>query len=86
MWPGAQVGTRGGDVRVPRKGDKDHHRGAAKRNIEAAAPFYINGELVRLELQLPPFYRLAPFAAAISRARLASCPVAAGFTPRMTVP
>jgi hypothetical protein len=37
-------------VRVPRKGDKIIIEGR-ERNIEAAAPFYINGELVRLELQ-----------------------------------
>jgi len=49
-WPGAQVGTPVGDVRVPRKGDKIVLEGR-ERNIEAATPWYINGELVRIDLQ-----------------------------------
>lgn len=53
-WPGAQVATPPGtpisDARVPRKGDKITIQGR-ERNIEAATPWYVNGELVRIDLQ-----------------------------------
>ena len=49
-WPGAQPPGSVGDSRVPRRGDKVTVQGR-DRNIEAAAPFYIDGALVRIELQ-----------------------------------
>jgi hypothetical protein len=50
QWPGAQVLNSVGDNRVPRRGDKIVIQGR-ERMIMAATPFYIDGELVRLELQ-----------------------------------
>lgn len=51
QWPGAQVGTPVGDVRVPLPSrDKIVIQGK-QRAIIAAVPFYTGGELVRIELQ-----------------------------------
>jgi hypothetical protein len=48
-WPGVSAGAL--DARVPRRGDKAVVQGRV-RNIEAAAPIYLDGVLVRLELQV----------------------------------
>ncbi|GLK86683.1 hypothetical protein [Ancylobacter defluvii] len=48
-WSGAS--TDGTDARVPVRGDKLVIAGRL-RNIEAAAPIYMAGELVRIELQV----------------------------------
>lgn len=50
QWPGATPQSSDVDKRVPRKGDRVIVQGRA-RAVEAAAPFYLGGELVRLELQ-----------------------------------
>ncbi|MCK0198979.1 hypothetical protein MWN34_18940 [Ancylobacter sp. 6x-1] len=49
-WPGVPSAD-GTDVRVPVRGDKLVIAGRV-RNIEAAAPIYVAGELVRIELQV----------------------------------
>jgi hypothetical protein len=48
-WPGVSAGAL--DARVPRRGDKALVQGRV-RNIEAAAPIYLDGILVRIELQV----------------------------------
>jgi hypothetical protein len=50
-WPGPNSSSTptNQDRRVPRKGDDVVIEGRA-RNIENAIPFYLNGELVRIEL------------------------------------
>jgi hypothetical protein len=50
-WPGPNSSTTPTkqDRRVPIKGD-DVWIAGRKRNIENAVPFYLNGELVRIEL------------------------------------
>jgi len=50
-WPGAEVTPTNQDRRVPRKDDKCVIAGKS-RNVEAGTPFYLNGELVRIELQV----------------------------------
>lgn len=54
QWPGGTPQSSDADKRVPRggagQGDKVIIQGRA-RNIEAAAPYYLAGELVRIELQ-----------------------------------
>ncbi|GAB4071758.1 hypothetical protein KHC28_00395 [Ancylobacter sonchi] len=49
-WPSAPQ-VDGTDARVPIRGDKLVIAGRV-RNIEAAAPIYLAGELVRIELQV----------------------------------
>lgn len=49
-WPGPTVGTVVGDRRVPRKGDVVVVQGAP-RQVQAAAPKYVMGTLVRIEIQ-----------------------------------
>lgn len=54
QWPGGQPVTSppsATDPRVPRKGDKMIVAGKP-RNVEAAAPIYLAGELVRIDLQV----------------------------------
>jgi hypothetical protein len=50
-WPGPNSSTTPTrqDRRIPRKGDDVWIEGR-KRNIENAIPFYLNGQLVRIEL------------------------------------
>lgn len=53
-WPGAQVAkpsTANMDARIPLTTDKLVQFGKT-RSIQAATPFYIDGELVRIELQV----------------------------------
>ncbi|MBS7545114.1 hypothetical protein [Ancylobacter oerskovii] len=49
-WPTVPQ-TDGTDARVPRKGDKLVIAGRV-RNVEAAAPIYVGGELLRIEMQV----------------------------------
>lgn len=54
QWPGGQPVTsppNGLDVRVPRKGDKIVSAGKV-RNVEAADPVYIDGQLHRINIQV----------------------------------
>lgn len=51
QWPGGQEPDGPGDRRVPRKGDKVMVQGRL-RNVEAAAPKYMAGTLVRIEMQV----------------------------------
>lgn len=54
QWPGPQVVTSPAptsDKRVPRKNDKAIIAGKV-RNVEAASPIYMGGELVRIEIQV----------------------------------
>jgi hypothetical protein len=50
-WPGpnSSMTPTNQDRRIPRKGDDIIIMGKS-RNIEVATPFYLNGELVRIEL------------------------------------
>lgn len=50
-WPGPSVGTVVGDRRVPRKGDIVVVQGSP-RQVQASAPKYVMGELVRIEIQV----------------------------------
>lgn len=50
QWPGGHA-PQAADARVPVRNDKLIVQGRT-RNIEAAAPIYVDGTLVRIELQL----------------------------------
>lgn len=50
-WPGPSVGTVVGDRRVPRKNDIVLIQGSP-RQVMAAAPKYVAGTLVRVEIQV----------------------------------
>jgi hypothetical protein len=50
-WPGAATQIDGTDAAVPRKGDRVVLSGRV-RAVEAAAPVYLAGALVRIELQV----------------------------------
>lgn len=50
-WPGPSVGTVVGDRRVPRKNDVVVVQGAP-RQVMSAAPKYVAGTLVRIEIQV----------------------------------
>ncbi|QCO15525.1 hypothetical protein D3869_09950 [Azospirillum brasilense] len=50
-WPGGSGLSSTTDPRVPKKGDKLVVRGAL-RNVEAAGPIYVRGELVRIEMRV----------------------------------
>jgi hypothetical protein len=52
-WPGPNLSTTptNQDRRVPRKGDDVILEGRV-RNIEVATPFYLDNELVRIELEV----------------------------------
>lgn len=50
-WPGGSGLSSTTDPRVPRKNDKLTVRGA-QRNVEAAGPIYVRGELVRIEMRV----------------------------------
>ncbi len=53
QWPGSQPTppVPGNDVRVPRRGYKFIWEGT-DRNVESCEPFYFEGQLVRLEMQV----------------------------------
>lgn len=51
QWPGPAVGDVAGDRRVPRNGDRMIIAGRARR-VEAAAPLYMAGVLVRIEARV----------------------------------
>jgi hypothetical protein len=51
QWPGGQTPATIGDVRVPKVNDKVIQQGKP-RNVQAANPVYVRGELVRIELQV----------------------------------
>jgi len=52
-WPGSQPTppVPGNDVRVPRRGDKFVWMGK-QRNVEVPDPFYFDGELIKIEMQV----------------------------------
>ena len=51
QWPGGQAPNTAGDVRVPRVGDKIIRQGKTTA-VQSANPFYVRGELARIEVQI----------------------------------
>lgn len=50
-WPGSNPSGFPGDPRIPAKGDKILIDGRS-RNVNAAHPIYVNGDLVRVNLEV----------------------------------
>lgn len=51
QWPGGQPPTSASTANLPRRNDKAVIQGR-ERNVEAVGPFYVDGELVRIEMRV----------------------------------